>query len=113
MFQKAGLVQAWPNQADQGRFDVSRDPGDRMMFKVPTLRNVEKTAPYFHDGSAATLDDAVRMMGRHQLGLELSVRERASIVAWLHSLTGALPSAYVRAPALPPASLETPRPDPT
>ena len=113
MFEKAGVVEDWPNQADQGRFDVSRNPGDRMMFKVPTLRNVEKTAPYFHDGSAATLDDAVRMMGRHQLGLELTQRERASIVAWLRSLTGALPNEYVRAPALPAASAETPHPDPT
>jgi cytochrome c peroxidase len=113
MFEKAGVVEDWPNQADQGRYDVSSNPGDRMMFKVPTLRNVEKTAPYFHDGSAATLDDAVRMMGRHQLGLELTQRERASIVAWLRSLTGELPHEYVRAPALPAASAETPRPDPT
>jgi cytochrome c peroxidase len=113
MFEKAGVVEAWPNQADQGRFDVSKSPGDRMMFKVPTLRNVAETAPYFHDGSAATLDEAVTMMGRHQLGLELTDRERTSIIAWLKSLTGELPTEYVRAPALPSSTPQTPTPDPS
>lgn len=113
MYQKAGVVEDWPNREDQGRFSISKNFGDRMMFKVPTLRNVAKTAPYFHDGSAATLEGAVRMMGRHQLGLELTERERASIVAWLSSLTGRLPTEYVRAPQLPASTPETPRPDPT
>jgi cytochrome c peroxidase len=113
MFEKAGVVEAWPNQVDQGRFNVSKNPGDRMMFKVPTLRNVAMTAPYFHDGSAATLDEAVTMMGRHQLGLDLTDRERTSIVAWLKSLTGSVPAEYVRVPALPPSTPETPRPDPS
>jgi len=113
MFEKVGVVEEWTNQGDQGRFAVSKKDADRMMFKVPSLRNVEKTAPYFHDGSAATLEQAVRMMGRHQLGLELTERERTSVVAWLKSLTGALPTDYIRVPQLPASSEETPRPDPS
>jgi cytochrome c peroxidase len=88
MYERVGVVEPWPNQADLGRYMVTKDEGDRMMFKVPSLRNVAGTAPYFHDGSAKTLDDAVRMMGRHQLGLELSDDETKSIVVWLKSLTG-------------------------
>jgi cytochrome c peroxidase len=88
MYERAGVAEPWPNQADLGRFAVTNDEGDRMKFKVPTLRNVAETAPYFHDGSAATLEVAVRMMGRHQLGLELSDAETGSIVVWLKSLTG-------------------------
>jgi cytochrome c peroxidase len=91
MYERVGVVEPWPNQADQGRAAITNAPGDRMMFKVPSLRNVEKTAPYFHDGSAENLDDAVRLMGRHQLGLELTNEEIGSIVTWLKSLTSPLP----------------------
>jgi cytochrome c peroxidase len=101
-YQRVGAVDPWPNQQDQGRFDNTRDPADRMMFRVPTLRNIAKTAPYFHDGSAATLEQAVHDMGRHQLGLSLSSLEISSIVAWLNSLTGELPLEYIKEPALPP-----------
>jgi cytochrome c peroxidase len=100
MFAKVGAVEPWPNQKDQGRYEVTKKPEDKMLFKVPTLRNVEHTAPYFHDGSASTLDQAVRKMGKHQLGLDLSADEVTSIVAWLKSLTGKLPSEYIAAPAL-------------
>lgn len=100
-YQRVGAVEAWPNQADPGRFKVTNNEADKMMFKVPTLRNVAKTGPYFHDGSAKTLDDAVRMMGKHQLGLELSEAEVKSIVAWLGALTGELPKDYIAAPKLP------------
>ena len=103
MFERVGVVEPWPNQDDHGREQVTHVPGDAMMFKVPTLRNVEHTAPYFHDGSATTLEDAVRMMGRHQLGLELSDAEVGSIVTWLKSLTGELPRAYAAKPTLPPS----------
>jgi cytochrome c peroxidase len=113
MFEKAGVVEDWANQDDQGRFAVSKKGADKMMFKVPTLRNVEKTAPYFHDGSAATLDEAVATMGRHQLGLDLSWEERDAIVAWLKALTGPLPTDYIRAPVLPASTPQTPRPDPS
>jgi cytochrome c peroxidase len=101
MFERAGAVEPWPNQADRGRQQVTRAAGDGMMFKVPTLRNVAKTAPYFHDGSAATLPEAVKMMGRYQLGLDLSDEEVSSIVTWLGALTGDLPRDYVAPPVLP------------
>jgi cytochrome c peroxidase len=101
-YQRAGAVEPWPNQQDPGRSRVTKNEADRMMFKVPTLRNVTKTAPYFHDGSARTLDVAVRMMGQHQLGLELANEEVQSIVVWLDSLTGTLPTAYIAEPPLPP-----------
>ncbi|NOU34001.1 MAG: c-type cytochrome, partial [Polyangiaceae bacterium] len=101
MFERVGVVEPWPNQEDVGRMSVTKQPGDRMMFKVPTLRNIEKTAPYFHDGSATTLPDAVRMMGKHQLGLDLSAEEVTAITAWLHSLTGTPPADMIAVPALP------------
>jgi len=77
-----------------------------MLFKVPTLRNVEKTAPYFHDGSAETLERAVWMMGKHQLGIELTPAETQLMVVWLKSLTGALPEELISPPQLP--GLEAP-----
>jgi len=100
-YQRAGAVEPWPNQTDPGRGGVTKSQADNMMFKVPTLRNIAKTAPYFHDGSAKSLDQAVRMMGKHQLGLELSEGEVASIVTWLGALTGELPKAYIAKPDLP------------
>jgi len=102
MFERAGVVEPWPNQRDRGREQVTHAAGDGMMFKVPTLRNVARTAPYFHDASAATLPEAVRMMGRYQLGLDLSEDEVTSIVTWLNALTGDLPRDYIAPPALPP-----------
>jgi cytochrome c peroxidase len=109
-YQKVGAVEPWPNQKDQGRYEVTKNEADRMSFKVPSLRNIEMTGPYFHDGSAKTLEDAVGMMGKHQLGLDLSPDEVRSIVAWLKSLTGELPKSYIAAPTLPPSSNETPKP---
>jgi cytochrome c peroxidase len=78
--------------ADLGRFNVTGQEVDRHVFKVPSLRNVAETAPYFHDGSAATLDDAVAIMGRYQLGRELSRDEIDSLVAFLKTLTGQTPA---------------------
>ncbi|MBI4695646.1 MAG: c-type cytochrome [Gammaproteobacteria bacterium] len=74
--------------SDQGRFNVTHDERDRHVFKVPALRNVAATAPYFHDGSAATLPDAVRTMARYQLGIELAADEVDAIVSFLGSLSG-------------------------
>lgn len=73
---------------DQGRYNVTKREEDRHRFKVPSLRNVALTAPYFHDGSVARLEDAVRVMGRYQLGRILSEREVTDIVAFLNSLNG-------------------------
>ena len=70
-------------------------------YRTPPLKGVWQHAPYFHDGSAKSLGQAVQMMGKHQLGLDLSEEEVASISAWLESLTGELPLAYIKEPALP------------
>jgi cytochrome c peroxidase len=82
--------------ADQGRFTLTGDERDRRVFRVPSLRNVALTAPYFHDGSAATLEEAVTIMARSQLGRTLAKREVGLIVAFLRTLTGEPPG---RAPA--------------
>lgn len=111
MYEKVGTVEAWPNQSDPGRYAVTRLEGDRMLFKVPTLRNVSETAPYFHDGRVESLDRAVRLMGKHQLGLELHQGEVDAIVTWLGSLKGELPQKYIAEPELPPSTARTPKPE--
>ncbi len=100
MFEKLGVQVPWPNQSDHGRRDVTKSPADDMVFKVPSLRNVARTPPYFHDGSIESLDTAVRMMAYHQLGVELSESEARSITAWLGSLTGDIPRDYIAPPTL-------------
>ena len=74
--------------ADNGRWSVTKDEADRHRFKVPTLRNIARTAPYFHDGTAADLKDAVQTMARYQLGAALSDDERDAVVKFLETLTG-------------------------
>ena len=103
MFARAGAVIPWPNQTDHGRRAVTGNAADDMIFKVPSLRNVAKTAPYFHDGSTATLTEAVQMMARHQLGYSLTADEADAIVTWMAALTGTIPADYVRLPELPAA----------
>jgi cytochrome c peroxidase len=75
-------------KADLGRFNVTGNAKDKHVFKVPSLRNVSRTAPYFHDGSVPTLDKAVRAMARYQLGTTLTDAEVNHILAFLESLTG-------------------------
>ncbi len=99
--ERVGVREPWPNQEDQGAFEVHGRPMDRMRFKVPSLRNVAKTAPYFHDGSAQTLEQAVRKMAKHQVGKELDDRDVKSLVAFLESLTGELPADLIAPPTLP------------
>lgn len=111
MYQKLGLIKPWPNQADEGRFKVTKNEADKMFFKVPSLRNIDKTAPYFHDGSAATLDEAIRLMAAHQLGKELAPADVQSIATFLKSLTGDLPTDYIKKPELPKSTAKTPKPD--
>lgn len=94
-FQKVGLVRDWPSRTDSGRFAVTRSPSDAMVFKVASLRNVAKTGPYFHDGSIASLDSAVKLMARHQLGRELTDHDAHAIATWLGALTGEIPAAYI------------------
>jgi cytochrome c peroxidase len=109
MYQKFGLVEDYwkatgSPSIDRGRFDVTQDPADMYVFKVPSLRNVAMTPPYFHDGSVSTLPAAVRVMARVQLGRTLADREVADIVAFLESLTGRLPDDFATTPRLPAAS---------
>jgi cytochrome c peroxidase len=111
-YQKIGVVHPYPTD-DAGRFEVTGAESDRSVFKVPSLRNIDQTGPYFHDGAVATLDEAVRLMAYHQLGRELSDDETALIVAFLRSLTGTIDSEYVAMPALPASGPETPAPDPS
>ena len=110
-YQKMGVVEPYKtaNMAE-GRSAVTGNDADRFNFKVPTLRNVELTYPYFHDGEAATLKDAVNTMGRVQLGKKFTDEENAKIVAFLKTLTGDQPS--FKLPILPPSSDSTPRPQP-
>jgi cytochrome c peroxidase len=75
-------------EADNGRFNATKNPADKHMFKVPSLRNVALTAPYFHDGSAKTLSDAVDVMFRYQLGRPAPQADKDYIVKFLHTLTG-------------------------
>ena len=91
-------------QKDKGRSAVSQDPSDDYVFKVPLLRNVEMTAPYFHDGSVATLPAAVRVMARVQLGKTLSEEDTTTITTFLKCLTGKVPDDFAKVPVLPPAA---------
>lgn len=110
-FQKMGMVEPYKTTAAAlGRADVTKKDADRMMFKVPTLRNVELTYPYFHDGAVWTLKEAVDLMGRLQLGRKFTDKENAQIVAFLKTLTGEQPKFSL--PILPPSTDKTPRPTP-
>jgi cytochrome c peroxidase len=95
---------------DRGRFNVTGDPNDEFAFKVPVLRNVELTAPYFHTGKVWGIEEAVGVMGEAQLGKEFTGVERAQIAAFLNSLTGEQPE--VEYPVLPVHTADTPQPDP-
>ncbi|HEU5273930.1 MAG TPA: cytochrome c peroxidase [Xanthobacteraceae bacterium] len=110
MFRKFGVMEDYwketgASEPDKGRFDVTKDPADLYVFKVPSLRNVAMTGPYFHDGSVKRLPEAVRIMGQVQLGQSLTSAEIGDITAFLASLTGKLPADFVAAPVLPPSGL--------
>jgi len=98
-FQKFGVTEDYWKETgaktpDKGRADVTKNDADLYVFKVPSLRNAAKTAPYFHDGSVEDLAKAVKIMGKVQLGKTLSDKEAADIVAFLGSTTGAVPANY-------------------
>ena len=114
-FRKFGLVSDYwkatgSPEIDKGRFGLTKDPADLYKFKVAGLRNVAMTPPYFHDGSVAALPEAVRIMAKVQLDTDLSRSEVEEIVAFLGSLTGALPEGFERAPVLPAAGFGRPFP---
>jgi cytochrome c peroxidase len=106
MYQKFGVVEDYwkatsSEPVDKGRADVTKDPADLYVFRVASLRNVAMTPPYFHDGSVATLPEAVKIMARVQLGVTLSDKDTRDIVAFLEVLTGELPENFATAPVLP------------
>jgi len=94
VFEKLGLIDDFfkhrGNLSDLefGRFNLTHVESDRYEFRVPSLRNVALTAPYFHDGSVSTLGEAVLIMGKYQLGVDLRGDEVAKIVKFLDTLTG-------------------------
>ncbi len=109
MYQKLGLVKAWPELKDQGRFEATKVETDKFYFKVPSLRNISETGPYLHDGSVKTLEEMVSKMGEYQLGKNLTPEETTSIVTFLKSLKGEIPADYIAKPKLPESGPNTPK----
>ncbi len=108
-FEKFGEVSDYWKQTksqviDQGRFEITKKEEDRYVFKTPSLRNVAMTPPYFHDGSVADLHEAVRIMAKVQLDVDLPEEQNQSIVTFLQSLTGDLPGHFQTVPVLPPGT---------
>jgi cytochrome c peroxidase len=106
VYQKFGIFEPYwkytkSDPIDEGRYVVTKNEADKYVFKVPILRNVEKTAPYFHDGSVDRLEDAVWMMGKIQLGKDLNKSQVGEIVTFLKSLTGKIPEDALKVPLLP------------
>jgi cytochrome c peroxidase len=111
LYRKLGFIFPYETE-DSGRAVVTGLASDTYHFKVPSLRNVAMTGPYFHDGSIATLEEAVRIMAYHQAGQKLDDDQIADVVAFLGSLTGEVDVAYTAPPELPASGPTTPAPDP-
>jgi len=111
MYQKLGLAKPWPDTSDVGREKITKNVSDRMMFKVPGLRNIAQTMPYYHDGKVQTLEEAVSRMAEFQLGDSLDDGQVNSIVTWLKTLTGDIPTEYIKQPVLPKSTAATPKPE--
>ena len=94
-YQKLGLRVPYEGK-DTGRMKVTGNVVDKYSFKVPSLLNVEKTAPYYHDGSIATLEEAVKAMGKNQLAMDLTAEQVENIVVFLKALTGKLPEEFAK-----------------
>jgi len=109
-YQKFGIVKPYANEKDIGRAEVTKKESDKFVFKVPSLRNITRTYPYFHDGAVWDLKEAVRIMAALQLGVKLTDDEVDKITAFLDSLTGEIPEDALKLPVLPPSSADTPRP---
>ena len=106
MYQKFGIFEPYQKytkseKVDDGRFAVTKNESDKYVFKVPVLRNVAMTPPYFHDGSVDKLADAVWIMGKIQLGKDVTKEQVQDIVAFLHALTGKIPDEVMTIPVLP------------
>jgi cytochrome c peroxidase len=111
-YQRLGIAQPWTDSSDPGRYKVTKNEADRLLFKVPSLRNIAKTGPYFHNGSVGSLEQAVQLMARHQLGKDLTPGDTRVVIVWLKTLTGDIPREYIRKPLLPKSTSRTPKPEP-
>jgi cytochrome c peroxidase len=106
MYQKFGVLEPYvkytkSEKIDEGRFAVTKNEADKFLFKVPVLRNVAMTPPYFHDGSVDELDQAIWIMAKIQLGKDLSKQQREDVAAFLASLTGRISNEDLAVPILP------------
>lgn len=110
VYQKLGLAKAWPGLSDPGRSDITKNDVEKGFFKVPGLRNIEKTGPYLHDGSVNSLPLMVHLMAEHQLGKTLPAQDVDDIVAFLNALTGKVDADYIKKPELPASGPDTPKP---
>lgn len=116
-YQKFGLVDGpyWKftgsKKPDEGRFEVTKSDADMNVFRVPGLRNVARTYPYFHDGSVWSLEKAVEIMGQAQLGQKMKAKDVKSIVTFLNALTGEVSAQARTMPILPAAGPNTPHHD--
>jgi len=111
LYQRLGVAKPWPDASDSGRQKVTQNDADRLVFKVPSLRNIEKTGPYYHNGKVETLHEAVSKMAEYQLGKTLSPAQTQSITVWLKTLTGEIPAELIKEPVLPKSTAKTPKPD--
>jgi cytochrome c peroxidase len=100
LFQKMGLVEAYPME-DLGRGEVTGNAAENYFFKVPSLRNIDETGPYMHDGSLDSLEEVVRIMAKHQLGKSATDQQVADMVAFMKALTGKPKADYIAEPKLP------------
>lgn len=113
MYQKMGLVKPYPTELlgeDLGRYKETKKEQDKYVFKVPILRNITRTYPYFSTGKIWDIKEAVKIMGEYQLGINLTDEEVDKIVAFLDSLTGEIPKEALQLPVLPPSAPNTPKP---
>lgn len=110
MAQKMGVLKPYANQKDLGRFDQSKKPEDKFVFKVPSLRNIARTYPYFHDGAVWDLKEAITIMADIQLGQKLTAQEVDSIATFLNALTGELSAEAKSLPDLPVSGPKTSKP---
>ena len=109
-YQKFGLAKPYEKDTQTlGRYNVTKKEQDKYVFKVPLLRNIALTAPYFHDASTWDLREAVTIMAEYQLGVSLSDEETIKVVAFLKTLTGDQPQIIF--PTLPPSTNTTPQPN--
>ncbi len=109
-YQKFGIAKPYDKDTHTlGRYNVTKDEKDKYVFKVPLLRNIELTPPYFHDAGTRSLSGAVNIMAEYQLGLTLTEDETTKLVEFLRTLTGEQPSIIF--PTLPPSTVTTPKPD--